>query len=477
MTSQPSGQGISEDHSTAHIKRFFELWAGDPLFRKNAFESPSSRQQFLDATGIELRASDLDPIWRILALQNKDFQGKDELKLELMNNPLWNQWISANHRIKDQCEQNRLENLATGNERFDAWRGRLISRVQSEALSIPSQRYTPPLFAFELSKGCSKQCWFCAFDPPKLQGCFAYTMENRRLWRNILQTVWEMFGRACRTSVCYHSTEPTDNPSYIDFLHDFYDICGIYPHTTTSGPLKDIKWTRELLSLRDLDPSTLDRFSVISLSDLQNIFRVFSAWEMKNVQLALHNPGSLTSRNHCGRALRNKKRLMTDINLLLDNKGYETFNPQMTLECTIGYLVNMVDRSIKLISPCSASEQWPLGYVIHSQGSFIDKFEFRDFISRSIDQCMQEHLSKDDIITFRDDLIFKKLEDGFSLESRYKMHTVRGNRHFSLLGDLICEGTYTTGCLIDKLIQDGMPVFDAVSWVDRMYHKGFFSLN
>ena len=36
--------------------------------------------------------------------------------------------------------------------------------------------------------------------------------------------------------------------------------------------------------------------------------------------------------------------------------------PIGTIECTCGYLVNMVDRTIRLITPCTVSERWPLGY-------------------------------------------------------------------------------------------------------------------
>ena len=463
---------ISEDHAPAQIKRFLELWAGDPEFRRASVQITSSRQRFLDDAGIKLQASDLDLFWRALDAQRCGRPDGNELERQLIKDPLWTLWASWNRRIRERCQRHAGEWLKSGNKRFDAWRNRVKSRTQSESVPIPDQGYVPLLFAFELSKGCSKQCWFCAFDPPKLEGYFSYTDENKRLWRSILGAAWELFGPACRVSVCYHSTEPTDNPDYLWFLRDFHDICGIHPHTTTASPLKDIEWTRELLRLRDANPHTQDRFSVLSLRSLRNIFRTFSAEEMKSVQLALQYRGAVTVRNHCGRALRHAKLLQTEVRLIQETKAGGLFVPKLTVECTVGYLVNMVDRSIKLVSPCNASKRWPLGYVIHAEGSFADAVEFRDFIDQSIAHCMQEHLGKDDRIAYPDSLQFDKLEDGFTLTDRYIQHAVRGNRHFGLLGELIRDGAFTTGDLTDRLIQDGMPVFEAISWLDRLYQKG-----
>ena len=64
---------------------------------------------------------------------------------------------------------------------------------------------------------------------------------------------------------------------------------------------------------------------------------------------------------------------------------------QGTIECTCGYLVNMLDRTVKLVSPCFASERWPLGYIVHAEGTFSDASEFRDVLLRCVDEAMPEH--------------------------------------------------------------------------------------
>ena len=67
---------------------------------------------------------------------------------------------------------------------------------------------------------------------------------------------------------------------------------------------------------------------------------------------------------------------------------------------------------------------------------------------------------------------YERLPDGFRLASRYRAQTVRGGAHFGLLGDLLHDGTRTTADITDELIQAGMPVLDAVAWLDKVYQTG-----
>jgi len=470
-----SSDGGSDDHAAAHIKRVLEAWAGDPDFRRGIFEYPSSRQKLLDGVRIELCASDLSAFWKVLDPKRKGCPDNDKVLRELTSDPMGNLWIAWNRKKYEEIDRAASGWFNTGNRRFDAWRNRRSSRAKSEAFIPGGRNFLPPLMGFELSKGCSIQCWFCAFAPPRLQGYFPHMPENQRLWRDILASSWELFGPAVRTAVCYHSTEPTDNPDYFKFLKDFHEICGTYPHTTTANPLKDLEWTKNLMRIRETDLSTQDRFSVLSLGSLRAIHQAFSAEEMKNVQLAMQHKGSLAHKNHCGRALKYEKRLQAEMQFAQEAGPNNAIVPQLTLECTIGYLVNMVDRSIRLISPCNATDQRPLGCMVHAEGTFGNAAEFRDFISRSIEENMGEHLEKGNRLAFREDLTYERLEDGFALTSRYIRHAVKGNGHFLLLGDLICQKSLTTGEVTEKLIQAGMPLFEVITSLDQLYQKGLLS--
>jgi len=460
----------------AHLKRLAELWQGDAEFRSAAGDHPDSRNALLAERGIALQADEVAPFWGVIDAERAGREGRESAVLQWESHPVGRLWERWARESKERLLAAGKARFSTGSARFDAWRRRQIARTRSESYVPSMDEFAPPLFAFELSKGCSKQCWFCSFAPPKLQNVFLHTGENRRLWREVLATAQDLFGTACRTGVCYHSTEPSDNPDYLEFLEDFHDLIGVYPQTTTADPLKDVEWTRRMLGSRQSDPTNVDRFSVLTLRALREIHRTFSAEELLDVTLVLQNKGALTIKNECGRALDHLGRLRREQDEMqtMTPQGL-AITPQLTLECTVGFLVNMVDRSIRLISPCNASDRSPLGCIVHAEGTFEDAAGFRDFVVRATDQCVAEHLGRDDRLAFRDDLVFESGDDGFSLVARYLRHDLRGNPHFRALGELVGSGAHTTGEVLDRLIGDGMPAPAAIAWLDRLYQKGLLA--
>ena len=77
-----------------------------------------------------------------------------------------------------------------------------------------------------------------------------------------------------------------------------------------------------------------------------------------------------------------------------------------TIACMTGFLVNMIDKSIQLISPCVMSEKWPLGYRIYGETIFTDTDDFRVQLNKIIEDLMPEKLDPDVIIKFHDLLVF-----------------------------------------------------------------------
>jgi radical SAM family RiPP maturation amino acid epimerase len=470
------GRNADEIRVLAHFKRLFELWQGDRELRSQARNNPAERERLLSERGISLHADEVAPFWRVIDLELTGGPEHARALREWEQHPvgelLARRGRDSQQRLIEACK----DRVATGVAQFDAWRRRQSARAKSESYATSLDGFTPPLFAFELSKGCSKQCWFCSFSPPKLERNFLHTPTNQELWRDILATAWDLFGPACRTSVCYHSTEPSDNPDYLDFLADFHDIFGVYPQTTTADPLKDVEWTRRILRARKDDPSNVDRFSVLTPRVLRDIHRTFTAEELLEVPLVLQNTGALAFKNHCGNALQHEKRFQLEQQELLTlmPQGTES-KPQLTLECTVGFLVNMVDRSIELISPCNASARWPLGRRVYAEGTFVDAASFRAFVTDTIEHCAREHLGPNDRLAFREDLAYENCDDGFSLVARFHRHDLRGNPYFRSLGELINGGTLTTGEVVEKLVDEGMPVPTTITWLDRLYQRGLLA--
>jgi hypothetical protein len=132
----------------------------------------------------------------------------------------------------------------------------------------------------------------------------------------------------------------------------------------------------------------------------------------------------------------------------------------------------MATGRIQLISPATPSASAPLGYTTHAEGTFRTSDEFRAFLEQTVATHMRERLAAEGVVRLWDDVRHEPLEDGFRLTSRYRSQTVRGGPHHARLGDLIREGTHTTADITDALIQAGMPVLDAVAWLDRVYQTG-----
>lgn len=468
----PSRPGTASGHDVAHTKRFLERLEGDRDFRHAAWQSPEALEGLLEGAGIELPAAELRPFCKLVAPACRDERVRAAVLDEIRTLPigqLWDSWT------RNRMEQHRLaESIAVPTDpRLLSWRRRCIARASSECLGDKG-RNTHPLFAFELSKGCSVQCWFCAWAPPRLQGYFPCTRENRRLWRELLAVGWDLFGPGCRTAVCFHTTEPTDNPDYFEFLRDVRELYGVHPQTTTARPLKNLAWTRELLRLQKVFPPSFDRFSVLTVSDLRKIHATFSAEELLDVNLAFQNGGALARKARSGRTFQAHDRLEAEGRLLQDEPLPPTV-PQGTIECTCGFLVNMLDRTIRLISPCYASQPWPLGYRVHAEGTFRDAAEFRDVLCRSVEESTSGYKAADDRIAFREDLTYRPQEDGFVLTSRYKEHAARGSRLIARLGELIRCGSFTTAEITDRLILEGMSVIDVATWLDRLYQGGLLA--
>lgn len=452
------------------MKRFLELLEGDPDFRQRVADGRTPRQHVLADAGLDLPAEEMAVFWGLPSLLGQTVQEQQVWRDAFESSRLGRLWIAW-----DRAQLTRRSKLAEAcvpsEPRARAWRKRRLSRARSEAIRVEDLNYFP-LFAFELSRGCSVQCWFCALDPEKLEGVFAYTPEHRRLWREVLGHAWALFGAGCRNAMCYHGTDPTDNPDYFRFQEDVVEILGVMPQVTTAQPLRDLNWTHTLLDWQRRYPDSHHRFSVLSLGTLRRIHQAFTPEELADVSLVMQYKEALGRRVECGRAAARSDRLEAEARYRQSMSVPEDMLRQTTCECTCGYLVNMVTGRIQLISPATPSGQAPLGYATHAEGTFRTGDEFRAFLDRTVAECMPEHPASDTVLRFWDDVQYERLPDGFSVTSRFRRQAVRGSVHLGLLGDLIHTGERTTAEITETLIQAGMPVLDAATWLDRVYQTG-----
>lgn len=451
----------------SNFKRLIQRYKGDPGFRKAAMESPSKRLQLLNALQINLDCFEAADLWqhfmdeRHFPFKESDFENFPELMI-------WTAWKRGFHRHRERLKDAWI---CPGNPGLTAWRKRHTQRFISQ-IGENCGLDIFPLFAYELSKGCSMGCWFCGFSPGPLEGVFPYAGKNIRLWQDILQAGLDFGGPACKASILYHATEPFDNPDYVHFLKDFHQCCGVLAQTTTAAPLKHLSMTRQILRLRESCPTLPDRFSVHSLKILDKIHRTFTPYELRHVELILHSPGALTYKTNCGSARMQPDRLSKANQIARQYYDAKNSLDCGTIECVCGFLVNMVERSIKLISPCPATDQWPKGYRIHARGTFQDASEYRAFLQQTMEQVMVLEPKWEETLSFRNDLSYKRMENGFSLTSRAFRHSLKGKAWYADLGDLIDKGESSRRQISTRLGAKGISLVEISAMIRKIFDKG-----
>ncbi len=441
----------SERLELAHTKRFLECVLGDGEFRAALGAGEEARLQACRQRGLKAKPADLEPLWR----HGTVFEVPTEEAGRYPAVALWIEWLGGLLRFRDLLREHGRTTAC--HPAFDAWRLRQIARGRRE-LGHASAAITHPVIAFELSKGCTFGCWFCGISAASYEGHLPYEGAGRALWRDVLASATDLLGPAMQTGTCYWATDPSDNPDYTRFLDDFREVTGALPQTTTAGAVRDVRWTREVLAQAATGPATPTRFSVLSNGMLRRIHETFTAEELLTVELVLHNPESALGVARSGRALGREARRMSDT--------------QGTIACLSGYLVNMVDRSVALLSPCNASERWPLGYRVHARGRFESAEKLRVFLEKTAAACMPLHLRGEDPLAFRPGIEHAATADGFALSSRFTRQEFSGGATARRLGPLVAAGGSTVGEVIGTLAAEGLDVLAATALLQSLYDCG-----
>ena len=133
--------------------------------------------------------------------------------------------------------------------------------------------------------------------------------------------------------------------------------------------------------------SAVDRFSVIALNSLNRIHEGFTPEELLRVECVPQNKESAEAgrylKSNAGRARKFARKRAGEL---------VSEEQSSTIACVSGFLFNMVERTVKLISPCNASERWPLGYWVIAQGTFGTAAELRDLMRSMIDETIRDSL-------------------------------------------------------------------------------------
>lgn len=432
----------SARHAFGHMKRFSEWYLASAEFRRDVAEDPgvTARRYGLDLEPAEAEAL----LRRDLLMDGADLECVPERVLGFRG---WRraQFLNA-HRWRRAG--------ADGDRRFHVWRQRQVERCEVEfGMRVNNEIVHTPA-AIELQRGCSVGCWFCGVSAPALGDIAAYSPSMAALWRGVVERLWATASTALRSGILYWATDPLDNPDYERFAASWVEIVGQVPQTTTAQPLKHLSRLRPMLARSVAEAPGSTRISVLSLPVLQRLFEAFTPEELIGTELVLQMPESDTKLARAGRAARRQDSGRRRGEQRID--GHD--DAAQTIACVSGFLVNMVDRTVKMITPCRTSERWPAGYRVVGEGTFESAASFDSLLERLIEANAVRPLEPTQRLWFRSVLRYEHAFDGFDLRTPSHMLHFRALPGLELAGQLVAsrEGP-TVAQVIARCEAEGIP--------------------
>jgi hypothetical protein len=172
---------------------------------------------------------------------------------------------------------------------------------------------------------------------------------------------------------------------------------------------------------------------VLTLKQFDRVMEAFTAEELLHCEIVAQNAEASHIQGNAGRA-RGAPRLKRSAEEHgLTDDGWQQVPG--TIACVSGWLLNMVERRVRLITPCPSSDRWPDGYWVLDDRRFRDGEEFADLLEAMTERHMRATLRAGDparfrpdlTVTYDDDAIRVRLSDGIVADA--ESGSFRGDRN------------------------------------------------
>jgi hypothetical protein len=229
---------------------------------------------------------------------------------------------------------------------------------------------------------------------------------------------------------------------------------------------RDIERTRTLLKLSASLDSEIDRFSILTLGMLEKIHQGFRPEEMLRVECVPQNRESSDKyrKANAGRA-----------RTYQDSRGLEMMPEETssTIACVSGFLFNMVDQKVQLVTPCNANSRWPLGYWVVEEAFFRSAEELRSALDYIIDRHMPVSLGPDDQVRLRPGTDVSAEGSDLILKSRWLKFSFHNQRGTELLADLLRRGLTAGDLALEREARDGTSLAETFLLLEDLFKRGF----
>lgn len=479
----------------AEIKRFKEWYEGSSEFRDACRQNLISDEWYNKLESLGIRKEVISSMKKIFT---KDFQHPILEKTYEKDAKLDEIYDSIDKTERDkiitlylkymvirihahQEHMNWSLNILDGDSPYFNWRKRHIRAMRDE-LDWYGHSIDHPTFSIELGIGCTVGCTFCAFDAKKHEINFDYNDDmNRELFVEVARSLKKILGdNGCGGGMLYYATEPNDNPNYLDFLQEYYQVTGHKLCTSTAR--YDIEWIQKLKDFYSTPtPLPWPRLSVLSRHCMEKIHKHFAPIDFIYPWILAQSIEMEDERSKVpgGRERFGLKQL-ADVKDARNYKSEEEVDyskiPQGSIACVTGFKINMVKKTITAVSPCYTSYKWTHGYREYGTVNFTTPESVYPAFLELIESCMHKEMTESMVYSWRDNLEVRLHNDGFELVSPYKYYTFRGTKLYKVLGEITrhCQ-SYTLGEVRDILLKEvkDTNIFEVSRLLVSFFNAGF----
>lgn len=249
----------------------------------------------------------------------------------------------------DSKMRHYFRSIAPLDHGWRSWRRSQIQRFDREDVSARSSQIMHIPFAIELTQGCSGGCSFCGLSASYLSTVRASSEATYESFTDFLLKMRDFHGEFGQCGVLYWASDPLDCPEYLDYARIFFKVFNTWPSTTTALAEKFPDRFRELLSTGILNRPWAVRCSLRNKDAYYKIQKNTSLSERFGIVFIPQFAADRLVQANAGR-------LYSPISETDQNqKG-------ATIACMSGLLVNMVQQSIQLVTPCLAEPNHRDGY-------------------------------------------------------------------------------------------------------------------